>query len=181
MARIHLVSDGPEILRRRRLVPPGRLVEVWQDLYVPGDFWIGETSKGLLDGAETPLPARLTVEERYVPIYYGPRICDDASLPREESLRSRVLSAHGIGVAWITLDQLGQRAAYESAAPTDPIFFLRAPGGAAAHVWRLFQSRSEAEAYMAEYYGKDPEAREWAQALPADSHKELLKRHAIHD
>jgi hypothetical protein len=181
MARIYLVSDGPEILRRRRLVPPSRLVEAWPDLYVPGDFWMGETSKGLLDGAETPLPARLTVEDSSVPIYYGPRLCDAASLPREESLRSRVLSAHGIGVAWITLDQVGRRAGYEPAAPTDPIFFLRAPGGTAAHMWRLFQSRSESEAYMAEYYGKDPEARVWAQALPVDSYKELLERHAIHD
>lgn len=179
--RLYLVSDGPEIARRRKQVPPGRLAEVWQDLYMPGDFWMGETAKALLDGADLPLGSRLSLDGKKVPIYYGPRLCDHESLPAEESVQSRVLSAHGIAVAWITLDQLGERTVYEPKAPTDPIFFLRKPSGAAAQLWRLFQTKREAQTYMAEHYGRDPEAREWANALSVESYKELMERHATHE
>ena len=54
-------------------------------------------------------PALATPAEA-VSIFHGPHLCDLESLPREESLRARVLSAHGIAVAWITLDRsTGQR------------------------------------------------------------------------
>src|SRR2546422_7079004 len=36
------------------------------------------------------------------------------SLPREESLRARVVSGRGIAAAWITLDRFGQVNAYRS-------------------------------------------------------------------
>ncbi|HET7876494.1 MAG TPA: hypothetical protein VFN71_13320 [Methylomirabilota bacterium] len=178
MARLYLVTDGAEIARRRTLVPPGNLVEAWPDLYVAGEFWVGETSKALLDEAGSPLPARLSLDGAAVPIYYGPRLRDVESLPGEESLQSRVLSAHGIAVAWITIDQFGDRTAYEPTGPADPVFYLRRPAGSAAHIWRLFRTRREAHAYMAEYYGKDPEAHEWAESLPAEGFEELLERHA---
>ena len=36
---------------RRKLVPPGRLIEAWPDLYVAGQAWVGDETRALLDGA----------------------------------------------------------------------------------------------------------------------------------
>lgn len=177
MPGLYLVTEGAEIARRRKLAAPGLLVEAWGDLYTPGHFWLGETAKGHLDGLGSPLPARLVLDGEVVPVYYGPRLRDVESLPSEESLKCRVLSAHGIGVAWVTFDQFGERTTYEPASPLDPVFYLRRPGGHAAHVWRLFRTRGEALVYMSEYYGKDSEALDWARALPVEGFEELLARH----
>jgi len=178
MPRIFLVGDSVEIARRRKLVPGGSFVEAWPDLHVRGDAWIGEGSKALLDAPGDPLPARLSVDGAHVPVYYGPRLRDVDSLPTEESLRSRVLSAHGISAAWITLDAAGARAQYQPQSPEDPVFFLRRPGGNAAHLWRLFHRREEAVVYMREYYGRDPEGAAWAESLPAATWEDLIERHA---
>jgi hypothetical protein len=113
-----------------------------------------------------------------VAIFYGPRLCDLESLPREESLRARVLSAHGVAVAWITLDRLGQRTTHEPASPADAVFHLRRPGGGAGHVWRLFRDKHEAMGWMDDAYGADSEGAEWARTLPADDFDALVKRHA---
>ncbi len=179
MGRLYLVPDAGEIARRRRLVPPDQVVEAWPDLYVAGRFWMGETAKALLDGAGPPLPATLWLDGAMVPVYYGPRLRDVESLPLEESLRTRVLSARGIAVAWITVDQFGARTQYEPKGPTDAVFFLRRPAGRAGHVWRLFRERAEARAYMTEFYGAESEGREWAETLPASTFEELLERHAV--
>ena len=94
------------------------------------------------------------------------------------TLRARMSSsAHGIAVAWITIDQFGQRNTYEPKSPADPVFYLRRPSGSAAHVWRLFRTRREAQVYMAEYYGKDSEGRDWAEALATETFDDLLARH----
>jgi len=178
--KIYALSDAGEIARRRKLLP-GRMVEVWPDLYDTGRFWTGETSRELLDSAGPTLPVLLALDGSHVPIYYGPRLQDVESLPGEESLRARVASAHGVAVTWITLDQWGARTVYEPAGPTDPVFFLRRPAGTSAHIWRLFRRRREGQAYMAESFGKDAEARAWAAALPVDSFDELLARYAVRD
>lgn len=178
MSRIFLVEDPAEIARRRKRAPPGSFVEAWPDLHVRGDVWIGEASKALLEAPGDPLPARLSVDGSHVPIYYGPRLSDLDSLPTAESVRARVLSAHGIGAAWITLDAAGVRTQYQPQSPEDPVFFLRRPGGSAAHLWRLFRSREEAVVYMREYYGRDPEGAVWAESLPATSWDDLIERHA---
>ncbi len=178
MSRIFLVEDPAEIARRRKGVAAGRFVEAWPDLHARGDVWVGEESKALLDAPGDPLPARLSVDGAQVPVYYGPRLCDLDSLPGEESVRSRVLSAHGIAAAWITLDAAGARSQYQPQSPEEPVFFLRRPGGNAAHLWRLFRSREEAVTYMREYYGRDPEAGAWAGSLPAASWDDLMERYA---
>jgi hypothetical protein len=179
MGRLYLVADAGEIARRRKLVPPDQLVEAWPDLYVVGRFWMGETAKALLDGAGAPLPVMLCLDGTLVPVYYGPRLRDVESLPLEESLRTRVLSARGIAVAWITLDRFGARTLYEPKGPADAVFFLRRPAGSAAHIWRLFRERTEAHVYMGEFYDADSEAREWVERLPAETFDELLERHAV--
>ena len=181
MAPLYRVAGAGEIARRRPLLPPGHVVEAWADHHATGEFWMGKRSKDLLDGVGPPLPITLSLDGALVPIYYGPRLQDMESLPLEESLQTRVLSAHGIAVAWITFDQFGSRTVYEPAGPTDAIFFLRRPGGTAAHLWRLFRNRREAGVYMTEYYGRDSGGREWAERLPAETIEELLERHAARD
>jgi hypothetical protein len=171
-ARLHLVADASEVASRRKLLPPGRLLEAWPDLYATGQAWIGDDARVL------PMPLALSIDAASVPIYYGPRLQDTESLPLEASLRARVLSAHGIAAAWITYDQFGQRTVYEPTGPADPIFYLRRPAGRAAHIWRLFRTRVEARVYMAEYYGRDSEGRDWAETLTAETFEDLLARHA---
>jgi len=203
VGRLYLLADKPDIDRRRARVGPGVLVEVWQDLHATdiawlwddaarrdayadrrstpptGLFWLGEAAKRALDAAgDGPIPHLLAVDEAGVPVYYGPRLADVESLPGEESLRARVLSAHGIAAAWITRDQSGTRSDYEPATPADPIFLLRRAGSRAVHRWRLFRTKREAVVYLAEYYGKDPEAGQWAEALPVDDFDDLLARFA---
>lgn len=176
MARLHALPDAGEVARRRRRLPPGRLLEAWPDLYVAGQAWVGDQARALLEEAGGPLPVTLSVDAAAVPIYYGPRLSDVESLPLEESLRARVLSAHGIAVAWITYDQFGQRTVYEPSGPADPIFYLRRPAGSAAHIWRLFRTKAEARVYMTEYFGHDSEGRDWAESLPAETFDDLLAR-----
>jgi hypothetical protein len=180
VGKLYLIADGGEVAKRRRLVPAGRLVEAWPDLHTKGDVWMGEDAKTLLDATGEPLRPKLTLESAAVPIYYGPRLCDVESLPAEESLQTRALSARGIAVVWITMDRFGERTQYEPTSPVDPVFYLRRPGGSAAHVWRLVQSKAEAVVYMAEYFGDDPGARRWSEELAATTWEEMIERHAVH-
>ncbi|OLC13294.1 MAG: hypothetical protein AUH29_13320 [Candidatus Rokubacteria bacterium 13_1_40CM_69_27] len=178
MRRLYLIAGGDEIARRRPLLPAGSVIEAWADLYTPGLVWVSEESKALLDSVGEPLSARLTLPGEGVPVYYGPQLRDIDSLPPEDSLRTRVLSAHGIAVAWITLDRFGQRTTYQPQTPTDPAFHLRRRGGGPGHLWRLFSTKREAMTYMAESYGHDSEAVEWAESLTVEDFDSLLKRHA---
>jgi hypothetical protein len=174
MGRIHLIAGSAEIARRRRLVPPGHLVEAWQDLRIPDRFWVGDEAKALLDATGVPLPAELSLDDDRVPIFYGARLDHIESLPTEASLRARVVSAGGMAVAWITVNAFGERTEYEPQSPSDPIFFLRRPRGDTAHIWRLFRSRHDAIAYMREHFGRDPEALEWAEHLSVQDYEELI-------
>ena len=180
MSRLYFLTDGGEMVRRRSQVPKGSVVEAWPDMAVGGGtFWVGEESKALLDGAgETPMAAKLTLPADAVRIFYGPQLCDIESLPREESLRARVLSAHGVAVAWVTLNPMGERASHEPKSLDEPVFHLRRPGGGSGHLWRLFRTKAEAVTWMERAYGTESEGADWARALTADDFDALLKRHA---
>ena len=178
MSDLFLVRDSGEIGRRREGLAKGVIVETWPDRIEPGEWWVGEASKALLDGAGPPLRARLRLDGARVPIYYGPRLCDLDSLPTEESLRGRILAAHGIAALWITLDAAGARVSHAPTSPDDPVFFLRRPGGGRPHVWRLFHRRDEAAAYVRERHDGDEEAAAWAAGLPAATWDELIARYA---
>jgi hypothetical protein len=176
--RLYLIAADDEVGRRRSRLSPGRVVETWPDA-AGGAFWVGAQSKAALDAAgDTPLAAAVSLPAACVEIYYGPQLCDVESLPLEESLRARVVSARGMAVAWATLDRFGQRSHHEPQSPADPIFYLRRPGGATSHLWRLFRTRTEAIAFMAELHGADSEGSDWARALALDDFDTLLSRHA---
>jgi hypothetical protein len=176
MALIHLIEAAPEIARRRGALPPGTLIEVWPDLIQSGVSWVGDEAKQLLDSVGSPIPPKLSVDGDWIRIYYGPRLRDVGSLPREESLRARVLSAHGLAVAWVTIDEQGERATHEAEATTDPVFYLRRPRGDAAHLWRLFRAKPDVVAFMEAHFADDPEARQWAMDLPVDDFQSLIDR-----
>ncbi len=176
MSRLYLVAAGEEIARRRAQLPAGRVLEAWGDLYTAGRFWLGEESKALLDSVGGPMPIELDLPATSVPVYYGPRLRDLDSLPPEESLKARVLSAHGIAAAWVTLDRFGERVTYQPTSPRDPMFHLRRRGGGAGHLWRLFPSRDAALTYMTEAYG-ERDAVEWAEAVGVQDFDALLNRY----
>ncbi len=177
MSRVFLVPDGLEVARRRQRLAPGQFVEAWPDLYAAGMVWIAEESRRILQAATGALEAILAVDADAVAVYYGPRLTDLPSLPLEDSLKARILSAHGMAGAWITLDQFGERVVHRTESPLDPVFFLRRPGGVTTHQWRLFRTKAEAVRFMQEHYGSDPEANEWAAGLGLDSYERLLERH----
>jgi hypothetical protein len=159
------------------------VIEAWPDLHVGGgSFWIGEDSKALLDAQGGPeagaMRAELSLSAEMVSIFYGPHLCDVESLPREESLRARVLSGHGIAAAWITLGRDGERVSHEPESPQDPVFHQRRPGSAAGHLWRRFDTRRDAIAFMENAWGAESEGADWARALPAEDFESLLRAHA---
>lgn len=190
VAKLYLVADKDELDRRRKRLGPTLLVEFWQDLYTPdiawigpeevrrivygqarepapaGLFWMGEESKAALDRVGPSLDVVLAVDEAAVPVYYGPHLADAESLPREETLRARVLSAHGIAAIWATYDRDGQRMEWRPASPTDPVFYLRRPRGHVVHLFRLLRTQPEASLYVAQHAADDPEAVAWANGLP---------------
>ena len=174
---LYLVEAKDEVLRRRARVPPGQVVEAWPDLHIAGAFWLGDESRRLLEAGDSSLPATMTLPDDAVPIYYGPRLCDTESLPREESLRTRALSVRGIAVAWITLDRFGARTTHQPASLHDPVFYLRRVGAGATHVWRTFGSRDDAVTFAREACGDDPEALAWAKRVPAESFEALVTRY----
>ena len=181
------------------------LIEAWPDLYdgdllwlgdeqarrsayaaehreSPSDalYWIGETSKAALEAVGRPLAWDLAVDETSVPIYYGPRVADTESLPAEDSVRARVLSAHAIAAMWATYDASGVRVEHQPTSPLDPRFHLRRPGGKTVHLFRALATRTEAVGVMAGPPSHDPEAVDWAAKLPTEDFADLVQRHAIH-
>lgn len=174
MSHVYLVRDEGEIARRRGRLPAGLFLEAWSDVEVPGHVWLTAEAKALLDGAGEPLPAVLAVDATPVRIYYGPRLTGREGLPKEDSLRVRIVSAHGIAAAWVTLDQFGERTGYQPGGPGDPIFPLRRPRTPTSHLWRLFVTRDDARVYLREFYRTDPEALAWADQLPVASYADLV-------
>ena len=87
---------------------------------------------------------------------------DADSLPQEDSLQARALSARAIAVAWWTYDGAGRRIDHRPDSPLDAMFYLRRPKGKALHLFHGFRTRDDAVKAMADRTGHDPQAREWA-------------------
>jgi hypothetical protein len=203
VARLFLVADRSEIDRRRRLLDPSEVVEVWEVLHAPdvtwlgdpelrriayqrggatltpGLFWVGESAKAALDRVDAPLPHLLAIPEASVPVYYGPWLRDTESLPGEESLKARVLSGRGIAVAWATYDRAGARLEYQPADPLDPVFYLRRARTRAVHAWRLFRTRADAVRYADETLKGDEDAGRWAESIPSGDFDDLVGRFGV--
>ena len=176
MDRIFRVDDGRAVRERQRALPQGTVVDAWPDVFDPRSFWIGEMAKRLLDAPGAPLRASVTVEGSRIAIYYPDEPRDGASLPPRDSLRVRVLSGHGIAVAWFgTTVGVGKRPLPEPASPEDAFFFLMRMGSRINHAWRLFRTRDEAIEFMGRHFPEDAKGRAWAEALPVTSYIDLLR------
>src|SRR5262249_25350868 len=137
----------------------------------------GEESRRALDAAGAgPIAPLLAGGDTGVTPYYRPRPARVGSPPSEEALPAPVPSPHGIPGGPVPDGQSRAPARHHAAPPTRPVLRLRRAGPRVAHRWRLFRTRREALVYMAEYYGKDAEARQWAEALPVADFEELLSR-----
>jgi hypothetical protein len=200
---LFLIADRSEIERRRRLLGSGEVVEVWEALHAPdvawlgdpelrriayqrggatptpGLFWVGESAKAALDRVGQPLPHLIAIPEASIPIYYGPSLRDTESLPGEESLKARVLSARGIAVAWATYDHAGARLEYQPADPLDPVFYLRRARTRTLHAWRLFRARAEAVRYAAQTLKGDEDAGRWAESIPSGDFDDLVRKFGL--
>ena len=176
MGQLYLVGHAADLSERRKALPPRSYVEIWQDLFLPGAYWISEETKTLLEAGREPLTLLWSLSGEHLPIYYGPRLRDLESIPGEDSVRLRVLSAHGIACAWVTYDREGRRWRYDPTGPHDPIFYLRHPGSNEAHLWQLFRTRSEVERFAAEALSEDPDAEAWARQVEVEDYEELLRR-----
>ena len=176
MGRIYRIDDGRAVRERQRALPQGTVVDAWPDVFEPRTFWLGETTKQLLDAAGAPLPTSAVVEGSRIAIFYPDEARDEASLPPEDSLRVRVLSGHGIAVAWYgTTSGTGRRPLPEPASPEDPFFFLMRMGCRINHAWRLFRTKEEAIEFMTRHFPDNPRAKVWADALPVARHADLLQ------
>ncbi|HYL80649.1 MAG TPA: hypothetical protein VEU07_07545 [Candidatus Acidoferrum sp.] len=176
MMRIFRIDDGRAVRERQRALPQGSVVDAWPDVFDPRRFWIGGTTKRMLDAAGAPLPASAVVEGSCVAVFFPEEPRDEASLPPEESLRVRVLSAHGIAVTWFGMTAgTGKRPLPEPVSPEDAFFFLMRMGSRINHAWRLFRTRDEAIEFMRRHFPDDGKARTWAETLPATSYSELVR------
>jgi hypothetical protein len=177
MSRIYRIDNGRAVRERQGALPRGTAAEAWLDVFEPGAVWVSDATKRLLDGVGPPLASGAIVEGARIPIFYPEEPRDAASLPSEESLRVRVVAAHGIAVAWYgTTGQAGGRPLPEPTSPEDPFFYLMKMGGSANHAWRLFRTRDEAVEFMVRHLPEDAKARAWADALPAARYLDLLSR-----
>ena len=193
MARLFLVTDRSEIDRRRRLLNPGEVVEVWEALHAPdvawlgdpelrriayqragaaptpGLFWLGESAKAALDRVGPPLPHLLAVPGR------GRSRLLRAVAPRHRgpsggrvAQGTRAVGARHRG-GRATYDHPGARLEYQPADPLGPVFYLRRARAKAVHAWRLFRSRQEAVQYATEMLKGDEDAARWAETFPAQT------------
>jgi hypothetical protein len=179
MDRLFLIANAAEVARRRALLPGDTFLEAWPDVELPRHVWVGTGAKAVLDGVGPSLAPVLSLDADAVSIYYGPWLTDMPSIPTEESLRTRIVSAHGIAAAWATRDRFGRRTDYQPTSPADPVFALRRPRTDVAHFWRLFRTKDEARVYLRELYGNDPQARGWADALTVSDYATLISRYGV--
>jgi len=153
-----------------------RVLEVWQDFFEPGHFWVDDKLWAELDSSLGRCSIRGRVAAERLPVFLGSHIpADEPSLPTVTSLRLRTLAGHGIGVA--VVDREGEGEAQQRA-PTgvrDAFFYLMRPRGGRNYLWRLFRSRDDAEHYLARHAGYGPEAAAWAAALADEPFRALLE------
>jgi hypothetical protein len=176
MTRIYRIDDGRRVRERQRALPQGSVVDAWPDVFEPRTFWIGGTTKRMLEEAGPPFPASAVVDGSRIAVFFPEEPRDEASLPPEESLRVRVLSGHGIAVTWFGMTAgAGKRPLPEPVSPEDAFFFLMRMGGHINHAWRLFRTRDEATEFMLRHFPDDKKARAWSETLPVASYSELLR------
>lgn len=167
--------QAPAILRQVRPRGSGGVVELWPDVFEAGLYWLSPETRALLDACGVEVQYLYKVDEAVVPLFGLERYPGDrADLPAADSVRTRTLAGHGIGVEFVQALREGDLPLAEPTAPTDAVFFLRRPGGQVNFLWRLFRSRADAAHEAAQRRGQDPVFAAWVEQLTVDEFSGLL-------
>lgn len=168
-------SQAPAILRQIRRTAPGGAPELWPDVFEKGLYWLAPETRALLVASGVEVPYLYKVDEAAVPLFGVERYQGDpADLPTPDSVRTRTLAGHGIGVEFVQALREGDVPLAEPTAPTDAVFFLRRPGGQVNFLWRLFRSRADASHQGVQRRGTDPSFAAWVGQLAAEEFSALL-------
>jgi len=163
------------LFRQVRAKAPGRVIELWPDVFAAELYWLAPETRALLDACGAEVRYLYKVEEAAVPLYGLERYPGSpADLPAPDSVRTRTLAGHGIGVEFVQALREGDTPAAEPTAPTDAVFFLRRPGGEMNFLWRLFRSRADAMHQAAQRRGTDPGFAAWVEQLRVEDFSGLL-------
>ncbi|MGH7412071.1 MAG: hypothetical protein ACREJ6_13560 [Candidatus Methylomirabilis sp.] len=165
-----------ELWRQLRQALKGRYVEIWSDVFEEGIFWVADEAKTALEEASIPFKVPGQVPSELVKIYYARHLQPDrASLPDEDSVKSRVLAGHGIGAVLFFIGDGKQMPPEEPTHPRDALFYLSKPGAKYYYLWRLFRSKEDAETYVVQKFKDDEDARSWAASIPVMAYGDLLQ------
>jgi hypothetical protein len=167
--------EAPAILRQVRPKGPGGVVELWPDVFEAGLYWLSPETRALLDACGVKVPYLYKVDEVAVPLFGVERYPGNpADLPAPDSVRTRTLAGHGIGVEFVQALREGDTPEAEPTAPTDAVFFLRRPGGQVNFLWRLFRSRADAAHQVARRRPGDARFAAWLEQLAVEEFSGLL-------
>lgn len=176
MGRIYQVVDPTRLRARREAVEGGGALEVWPDVFERDACWLVEAAWSRLapsDPAAAP-PVRRLVDGDRVPILFPAGVVGAESLPDPDAVRARVLSRHGIAAFWVPPGEAGPQVLDTAVGPQDLFFFLRRPGSARAHLWRLFRSRYDARGFLGRRYPSDARLEGWMAVLPYEDFDALV-------
>jgi len=166
-----------DLWRQLREVLKGRYVEIWTDVFENGVFWVADEAKLALENVKIPFTVLSRIPADWVKIYHARQLePGPASLPHEDSVKARILAGHGIGAVLFFIGDGQKMPPEEPTDPRDALFYLSMPGAKCYCLWRLFRSREDAEAHVAQRFKDDEAAKTWAASLPVLAYGELLER-----
>ncbi len=182
MARISQIALGHgvglgELWRQLRERLKGRYVEIWSDVFEEGIFWVADEARAALEEVKIPFEIVRQIPAQRVRVYHAAHLhTDPESLPKEDSVRARVLAGHGIAAVLFFIGDGKTMPPEEPTHPRDALFYLSKPGAKYYYLWRLFRSKEDAERHVAQRFKEDEGAREWVASLPVLSYGELMEK-----
>ncbi len=166
-----------DLWRQLRERLKGRYVEIWSDVFEEGIFWVADEARVALDDVKIPFEIVRQIPVDRVRVYCAAHLQPDPdSLPKEDSVRARVLAGHGIAAVLFFIGDGKTMPPEEPTHPRDALFYLSKPGAKQYYLWRLFRSKEDAEHHVAQRLREDEGARDWAASLPALSYGELVEK-----
>lgn len=91
----------------------------------------------------------------------------------EDHLKALALAYRAIGMACVGING-GSKPDFSEG--VEKYSYFTAPAGH-TFLWRLFQDREDAKAFVAKHHAEDAEAVEWAETMPLESSEELASYH----
>lgn len=166
-----------ELWRQLRERLKGRYVEIWSDVFEEGNFWVADEARAALEEVKIPFETVRQIPADRVKVYRAAHLhTDPESLPKEDSVRARVLAGHGIGAVLFFIGDGKMMPPEEPTHPRDALFYLSKPGAKQYYLWRLFRSKEDAELHVTHKLKEDEGARDWVASFPVLSYSELAEK-----